>query len=93
MEQFHQTAIVLVQYLQNQVSPQTETQDEILQSQRAADLVLRVDEPQQQTVGFAIQQFGELLLALLRLLHRFHQGCAGTNLAVAWRDVPVVQVF
>lgn len=51
---------------------QTETQDEILQSQRASNLVLRVDEPQQQTVSFALQQFGQLLLALLRLLYRFY---------------------
>ena len=71
-EQFHQTAIVLVQRLQDQTRSQTEAQDEILQSQRAADLVLRVDEPQQQTVSFALQQFGQLLLALLRLLYRFY---------------------
>ena len=53
---------------------QTETQDEILQSQRASNLVLRVDEPQQQTVSFALQQFGQLLLALLRLLYRLLLG-------------------
>ena len=67
-EQFHQTAIVFVQRLQSQSRSQTEAQDEILQSQRTADLVFRVDEPQQQTVGFAFQQFCELLFALLRLL-------------------------
>ena len=71
-EQFHQTAIVLVQPFQDQMRSQTETQDEILQSQRASNLVLRVDEPQQQTVSFALQQFGQLLLALLRLLYRFY---------------------
>ena len=88
-EQFHQTAIVLVQRFQDQSRSQTEAQDKILQSQCAADLVLRVDEPQQQTVSFALQQFGELLLVFLGLLRRFHQGCAGTDLAVVWRDVPV----
>ena len=71
-KQFHQTAVVFVQPFQDQPCPQTEAQDKILQSQRTADLVLRVDEPQQQTVGFALQRFGELLLALLRLFHRFH---------------------
>ena len=89
-EQLHQTAVVLVQRLQDQSRSQTEAQDKILQSQRTADFVLCIDEPQQQAVGFALQQFGELLLAFLLLLHRIHQGCAGTNLAVVWRDVPVV---
>ena len=82
-----------IQRLQDQTSPQTEAQDEIFQSQSASNLVLRVDEPQQQTVGLALRQFGELLLTFLRLLHRFHQGSTRTDLAVAWRGVPIVQFF
>ena len=42
-----QTAVVLVQGLQDHAHSQAETQDEIFQGHGAADLILRVDEPEQ----------------------------------------------
>ena len=41
-----QTAVVLVQGLQDHADSQAETQDEVLQGHGAADLILRVDEPE-----------------------------------------------
>ena len=59
-----QTAVVLVQGLQDHAHSQPETQDEVLQGHGAADLILCVDEPEQQRFFFVLQQGGEFLLAL-----------------------------
>src|SRR5690625_5653321 len=56
------TAVVLVQSLQDHADSQAETQDEVLQGHGAADLILRVDEPEQQCFFLVLQQSGEFLL-------------------------------
>src|SRR5699024_8825406 len=59
-----QTAVVLVQSLQDYANSQAKPQDEVLQGHGATDLVLCVDEPEQQCFFLVLQQSGELFLAL-----------------------------
>ena len=59
-----QTAVVLVQSLQDYANSQAKPQDEVLQGHGATDLVLCVDEPEQQCFFLVLQQSGEFLLAL-----------------------------